>query len=310
MDEYFFLGGLYREDHAYCSDNNCPCPQVMIPRGKGYIYVEQWPDGSFHSQLTCEEGARLRNLDLEVASKDAKRWWSTGMVPKRVTPKSKVKLEPKRDEAGYAVAAQYRKDLLEMLGSVLPKGDFVFFDTETTGVPRNYKAPASDLNNWPRIVQISWIVSNGKDILDKQDHIIRPEGFVIPTESSRIHGITQSIAMEKGEDLNIVLRKYSEDVNTAKNVVGHNVDFDIKVSQAECIRMGLPNPFNGKAILDTMKSTIDFCAIPGYYGYKWPKLDELYVKLFGKHFDNAHNSMADIQATFDCYWRLKELNIM
>lgn len=36
--------------------------------------------------LVCEQGAKLRNLDLAVAHEDAKRWWETGKVPLRVTP--------------------------------------------------------------------------------------------------------------------------------------------------------------------------------------------------------------------------------
>lgn len=36
--------------------------------------------------LVCEQGARLRKLDLAVAHEDAKRWWMTGKVPLRATP--------------------------------------------------------------------------------------------------------------------------------------------------------------------------------------------------------------------------------
>src|SRR5205085_9119964 len=36
--------------------------------------------------LMCEQGARLRNLDLGVAAADAKQWWETGQVPLRATP--------------------------------------------------------------------------------------------------------------------------------------------------------------------------------------------------------------------------------
>lgn len=32
----------------------------------------------------------------------------------------------------------------------------LLFDTETTGKPKNYKAPSSDTENWPRLVQIAW----------------------------------------------------------------------------------------------------------------------------------------------------------
>lgn len=34
---------------------------------------------------------------------------------------------------------------------------YLFFDTETTGLPQNYKAPVTNLNNWPRMVQIAWL---------------------------------------------------------------------------------------------------------------------------------------------------------
>ena len=33
---------------------------------------------------------------------------------------------------------------------------YLVFDTETTGLPRNFDAPISDSDNWPRMVQIAW----------------------------------------------------------------------------------------------------------------------------------------------------------
>ena len=69
-------------------------------------------------------------------------------------------------------------------------------------------------------------------------------------------------------------------------------------------------------VIDTMKIGIDICKIPNlsfYYRqsqpYKYPKLDELYYTLFNKHFDNQHDAMADIQATYDCYYELKKKTI-
>lgn len=32
-----------------------------------------------------------------------------------------------------------------------------FFDTETTGIPKNWEAPVTDLSNWPRMVQIAYL---------------------------------------------------------------------------------------------------------------------------------------------------------
>ena len=37
---------------------------------------------------------------------------------------------------------------------------FLIFDTETTGLPKNFNAPISDFGNWPRCVQIAWQLHN------------------------------------------------------------------------------------------------------------------------------------------------------
>jgi DNA polymerase III epsilon subunit-like protein len=68
---------------------------------------------------------------------------------------------------------------------------YLFFDTETTGLPRNYKAPVTDLNNWPRLVQLAYIQYDRNDNkISGGDYIIKPNGFIIPEDVSRIHGIT------------------------------------------------------------------------------------------------------------------------
>ena len=33
---------------------------------------------------------------------------------------------------------------------------YLIFDTETTGLPKKFNVPISDLDNWPRCVQIAW----------------------------------------------------------------------------------------------------------------------------------------------------------
>ena len=58
-----------------------------------------------------------------------------------------------------------------------------------------------------------------------------------------------------------------------------------------------------------MEKTINFCALEGTYGYKWPKLSDLYFKLFRTSFQEAHNAAVDIKATAKCLWELKRLGI-
>ena len=63
-----------------------------------------------------------------------------------------------------------------------------------------------------------------------------------------------------------------------------------------------------------MQRSTNFCAIPNpnsyYGGYKWPKLEELYRKLFGRMFDNAHDALADVVATKECFFALKQRGIV
>ena len=62
----------------------------------------------------------------------------------------------------------------------------------------------------------------------------------------------------------------------------------------------------------TMQASTDFCKIPSHdgRGYKYPKLQELYKKLFGEAFNDAHNAMSDIEATEKCFWVLKEKKLI
>lgn len=65
-------------------------------------------------------------------------------------------------------------------------------------------------------------------------------------------------------------------------IVGHNIDFDVKVVGCEMFRYNINNELSSKRRICTMKSTTDLCKISGSYGYKYPKLQELYKKLFNK----------------------------
>lgn len=188
---------------------------------------------------------------------------------------------------------------------------YLFFDTETTGLPRNYNAPVTDSNNWPRMVQIAWQVYNDDGtFIESNDFIIKPEGYKIPQEAAKIHGITTERAMAEGHDLFEVLQKFNYQFDESKVIIAHNISFDEKIVGAEFHRKSIKNQLNNKFKICTMKSTADFCKIPGNYGYKWPKLTELHKTLFGTHFQEAHNAAADIQATVKCFWKLKEKGLL
>ena len=191
------------------------------------------------------------------------------------------------------------------------RGWYLFFDTETTGTPLDYNAPSSDIRNWPRLVQLGWILmTEDGEKVSKGNYIIKPDGFTIPIEATKIHKITTKMALELGYNLSYVIDKFLQDFNKAKYIVGHNIDFDKKIVGAELIRLSRPDIMDSKQAFCTMKSSTDFCKIPGYYGYKYPKLQELYHKLFGNDFEEAHNAASDIEATQQCFWELRRRKLI
>jgi DNA polymerase-3 subunit alpha len=86
---------------------------------------------------------------------------------------------------------------------------YLIFDTETTGVPHNKTAPITDLDNWPRLVQIAWQLHdrNGK-LISLQNFIVKPEGFDIPYKAEQVHGVSTKRALEEGNDLSEVLHAF------------------------------------------------------------------------------------------------------
>jgi len=187
----------------------------------------------------------------------------------------------------------------------------LFFDTETTGIPKNYKAPASNLENWPRLVQIAWLLTDDKgDEANCAEHVIRPDGFSIPAGASRIHGITTEIAKKTGVDLRLALDAIARDFSSATILIAHNMQFDEKILGAEFLRSGYPNHVEEKSRKCTMQSSTKFCGISGPNGYKWPRLEELHRKLFREGFDGAHDALADVKACAKCYFELRRIGVM
>jgi len=188
---------------------------------------------------------------------------------------------------------------------------YLFFDTETTGIPKNYKAPVSDTKNWPRLVQIAWLVTDESgNKIKNAEYIIKPDGFLIPEDAARVHGITTELASQSGVDLKSVLEEITADISKAVTLVAHNMQFDEKILGAEFLRMGHLDPLEGKPKKCTMQASTDYCKIPGPYGNKWPKLEELHKKLFRDGFDNAHNALADVRACSRCYFELRRIGVM
>ena len=194
-----------------------------------------------------------------------------------------------------------------------PSDDLLFFfDTETTGLPRDWSAPLRQLDNWPRMVQLAWLLCDaaGNEIASAS-RIVRPQGYVIPADASRVHGITTERALAEGVPLADVLDEALPQLEKAAMAVAHNISFDEKILGAECLRLGRPHPLLQKKTRCTMKESTNFCALPGRYGdFKYPNLTELHRKLFNKAFADAHDALADVRACKAAFYELRLRGVM
>lgn len=175
----------------------------------------------------------------------------------------------------------------------------LIFDTETTGLPKN-RTPAYDApDNWPHLVSISWTILNSEtnEVEKKQSHVIYPETWIIPEDSTAIHGITHLHAIEKGVMLKNAMIEFLSD--NYDIMVAHNMDFDENVL-VNAIRWDMGTLFEGftKPRYCSMNLTRSMCNLSynnGWSGKKPPKLKELYEIVMGKKPDETklHSSTYD-----------------
>ncbi|MCX6560302.1 MAG: 3'-5' exonuclease [Candidatus Aminicenantes bacterium] len=184
---------------------------------------------------------------------------------------------------------------------------FLVFDCETTGLPIRRNLSVRDVDGWPRLVQLAWAVYDAFGRLEAAEcRMVRPDGFLIPPDSTRIHGISHERALAEGNAVGDVLGLFARALDSPFDaVIAHNLEYDRNVVGAELIRAELPSRLFERPGLCTMKTTTDLLKIPGPYGYKWPKLEELYLFLFEAGYEGAHDAALDVEATARCFFELR-----
>ncbi|MCK5824134.1 MAG: DNA polymerase III subunit alpha [Ichthyobacteriaceae bacterium] len=132
---------------------------------------------------------------------------------------------------------------------------YLIFDTETTGLPKNFNASITNHENWNRCVQLAWqIHSASGELMEVKNFIIKPKGYSIPFNAAQIHGINTERAKKEGMPLEYVLNEFNKDLEKSDYLIGHNVNFDINIVGAEFDRTGIePNSVFTKAIADLEK---------------------------------------------------------
>lgn len=208
---------------------------------------------------------------------------------------------------------------------------YLIVDTETTGLPIIYDAPFTDVNNWPRIIELSWELcwENGETI-EKACDLIAPDGWRFPTgDFWKEHGYNEAESMLNGIDPIIALTKLAIAMNCADVMVCHNLSYDKPIIECEMYRYKIYPKAIRREMIDknirvlhglrpegvpllkecTKLLSTSILKLPGFKNeYSWPKLEVAYEYMFNEKMSGAHHASSDVEATKKVYLWIKELN--
>ena len=89
-------------------------------------------------------------------------------------------------------------------------------------------------------------------LIEHQDYLVKPEGFNIPYDAERIHGISTELAEAEGIPLAEVLEKFNIALSKTKFIVGQNLGFDVNIMGCEFHQNGnRKSSMSSMPVLDT-----------------------------------------------------------
>jgi DNA polymerase III subunit epsilon len=182
---------------------------------------------------------------------------------------------------------------------IRPTDYILFVDTETTGIPFDTSVEFKNIDNWPTIRQMAWMVYKKDGSLHSSFNCVTPDN----AESEISPG--SDYVPKTVLPTHIILDRFLSSLSMCDVIVGHNIEYDIQVILSELHRYGKTTwRLRSMRKFCTMKNSVDICGFATRRGDRYPKLQELYSKLFHQSFENAHDAYCDIRATADCYWKM------
>lgn len=188
------------------------------------------------------------------------------------------------------------------------------FDTETTGL-LDFKLDLMDATQ-PRVVQLAAVLlENNGDRLEEMNCIIKPDGWIITEQTSSIHGLTNEICEERGVPMLEALNQFNSMKARATQRMAFNIDYDKRMMAREAQLYGVPHDSEGLVSHCVMRLSKNIVKCPptekmmacGRKDFKNPKLSEAYLHFFGREMENAHDAMADVNATVAIWFAIQKL---
>lgn len=213
----------------------------------------------------------------------------------------------------YGITARFD---LSFPDSLTRRPYLIVVDTETSGLRKFRSKDRKNLSNWPRILQISWLVFDDEGGMIKSNTQYFKQPRPIPLDAVQYHGITDEICREKGVDPFNVLQEFWKDCQDVEFLVGHNIKFDHDVIEANMRRFKVTDLFS-MPVKCTMAASENLLQLPSNFSgknYKSPKLSELVHFLFypknTKADIKSHDAEYDTLYTARCYWEMKERGLI
>lgn len=192
-------------------------------------------------------------------------------------------------------------------------------DTETSGLPIKqgnvYADPKEVIfYNNSRLLQISWICTYGNTVKLKRNFLVKNHNTIIT--NTHIHGIDNKMTEEKGINIEDIFEALYSDLFDTKMIIGYNTIFDLNIIQSELYRLALDEEKAGWSgfayryltIIGLIQKIEKFDVM--IYGMlylkqeRYLKLIKLYEILFKENYENPHDAMNDVIATFKCFIKL------
>jgi len=190
---------------------------------------------------------------------------------------------------------------------------YIFFDTETNGL-LNFKRDLMD-ESQPRIIQLAAILTD-RDLVevDSMSAYIKPDGWIIPEETTKIHGITIEKCESDGIPMPEALARFNELKARATHRFAFNIAYDKRMLAREANLYGIPHDSSEIETFCVMTLAKPECKIPptakmmsaGFKTYKTPNLSEAHEILLGHAFDGAHDALNDVRATIQVFSELRK----
>lgn len=177
---------------------------------------------------------------------------------------------------------------------------YLIFDTETTGLPK--KNDFSLIN----MIELGYIILDEDFKIVKESNNLIKGDFEIPEIITKLTGITKNKIDENGDNIDLVLKEFINDIRSVDYILAHNNRFDLGILKKEMERLDDQYYFNElvqkKINLDTIqifKSYIDKKTIENY------KLQTIF-----NHFYQKESFIQTHRAIDDCYMVYKSLLYM